>query len=83
MNSSGEDIVTTLPTDKLNHDRDVTSTNATMSRHDRLLPEIPCRFGNYKAFYRLGLSEIIWPTILVHSQHIPVAMSCLPISAEY
>jgi len=31
-----------LFTDKQNHDRDVTTTGAAMSRHDMLLPEILC-----------------------------------------
>jgi len=42
-------------TDKLNHDQDVTTTGAAMSRHGMLFPEIPCRFENCKACYRLGV----------------------------
>jgi len=33
---------TGLFTYKQNHDRDVTTTGAAMSRHDMPLPEIPC-----------------------------------------
>jgi hypothetical protein len=55
MDSSGGAIASTLPTDKLNHDHDVTTTGAAMSRHDMLFPEIPCRFENCKACYRPGL----------------------------
>lgn len=38
MDSSGGAIASTLTTDKLNHDQDVTTTGAAMSRHDTLLP---------------------------------------------
>jgi hypothetical protein len=33
---------TVLFIDKQNHDRDVMTTGAAMSRHDMPLPEIPC-----------------------------------------
>ena len=76
----GEAIQATWVTGKQNHDQDVMTTGAAISRHGALLPEIPCRFENCKAFCRPDLSGIKWPPILVHSQHIPVAMPCLPIS---
>ena len=56
MNSAGEAIAIALPTDKLNRDQDVTTTDSAMSRHDTLCLEIPCRFENCKAFCPLGLS---------------------------
>ncbi len=55
---TGGAIASTLPTDKLNHDQDVTTTGAAMSCHDMLFPEIPCRFENCKACYRPGLFVI-------------------------
>ncbi len=58
MNSAGEVMTIKLPIDKLNHDQDVTTTGAAMSRHDMLFPEIPCRFENCKACYLLGLFVI-------------------------
>jgi len=45
-------------TAKLNHDQDVTTTGVTMSRHDMLFPEIPCRFENCRACYLPGLFVI-------------------------
>ena len=80
MSFEGEAIEATLATGKQNHDQDVMTTGAAISRHGALLPEILCRFENCKVFCRLDLSGIKWPPILVHSQHIPVAMPCLPIS---
>jgi hypothetical protein len=53
----------TLATGKQNHDLDVMTTVAAISRHGELLPEIPCRFENCKAFYHPGLSEIKWSPI--------------------
>ena len=54
-----------------------------MSRHDMLFPEIPCRFENCKFCYRLVLFVIESLPILDRDLNIPVAMSCLLISAEY
>jgi len=83
MNSPGEAIEATLSTSKQNHDQDVMTTGAAINRDGTLHPEIPYRFESCKASCRLGLSGIIWPPILVHGQHILVAMPYLPISAEY
>jgi len=47
-----------LPTDKRNHDQDVTTTGAAIIRHDTLIPEIPYRFERCKVFCRLELFEI-------------------------
>jgi len=69
--------------DRQNHDRDVTTIDATMSLHEMLFPEIPCLFGNCKAWYRLGLSVIKQLPILDHNQHIPAATSCLIIFVRY
>ena len=59
MSFEGEAIEATLATGKLNHDQDVTTAGAAMSRHDMLFHEILYQFGNCKACYRQGLSWIV------------------------